>query len=88
MIFTGEFHYVNITGFERTRFKSIRYQNHREGREKKPNVILLEDSIFNNRAFDFIDENLEFKLISSKNIAKIISKKYRNDDLELISLDF
>ncbi len=87
-LFNGYYYYENVSGFGRRRFKSERLLNNLKGRQNKPNIIISKDSLYNNRAFDFIDENMEFKCISSKNIASLIVKNYlKDDDLDLISID-
>jgi hypothetical protein len=87
-LFDGHYYYENQTGFGRRRFKNEVLFNNPKGREKKPSIVISK-GLYNNRAFDFIDENLEFKVISSKNIASLIVKNYlKEDDLGLISIDF
>jgi len=55
---------------------------------RMPEFEICKNRLFNNIAFNYIDDNLEFNLLSSKNIANLILKNFINDELEILSSDF
>lgn len=53
-----------------------------------PEFEICKKRIFNNLAFSYVDDNLEFDLISSKIIASLVLKNYVKDDMDILSSDF
>lgn len=53
-----------------------------------PEFEICKKRIFNNFTFSYLDDNLEFDLISSKIIANLVLKNYIQDELDILSSDF
>jgi len=53
-----------------------------------PEYEICKKTIFNNLALSYIDDNLEFDLISSKIVANLVLKNYIREDLDIFSSDF
>ncbi len=90
-LFNGRIFYEEEKGFEIKYFdrKGLIINNKNDSYiVVYPDVEICKKKIYNNFALNFIDDNLEFSLLSSKNIANMILKNYVNEESEILSSDF